>query len=120
MRKRTVNHIADTIFWYLLYFFPVVAYLFFIMAEPSSGTAVISLTSFFNSLGISFFTDNPILTVLVDLFGSSGVLPLFTDVSALYFFAWFASVMLVHLAVDFILFIPRLAHKWLNAFTTRD
>ena len=120
MRKRTINYLADTIFWYLLYFFPVIAYLFFILAEPSSGTAIISLSSFFQSLGISFFTDNIILTVLTDLFGSSGVLPLFADNTALYFFAWFACVMLVHLAIDFILFIPRLAHKWLNVFTTRE
>ena len=120
MRKKTVNHLADTIFWYLLYFFPVIAYLFFILSEPSSGTAVISLTSFFNSIGISFFTDNVILTCLSDLFGSTGILPLFADSAALYFFAWFASCMLIHLAVDFILFIPRLGHKWLNYFTTRD
>ena len=120
MRKRTISHLADTIFWYLLYFFPVVAYLFFILSEPSSGTAIISLSSFFNDLGITFFTDNIILSVLNDLFGATGVLPLFNDSTALYFFAWFACVMLVHLAIDFILFIPRLAHKWLNVFTTRD
>ena len=116
MRKRTINHLIDTIFWYLLYFFPVFVYLLYVLRR---GTLV-AVTTVFDSLGIKFFTNNVILSVLTDLFGPNGILPLFAGETALYFFAWFACVMLVHLAIDFIIFIPRLAHKWLNVFTTRE
>lgn len=118
--KKKVIKIADTVFWYLLYFFPVVAYLFFIFAEPSSGTHLVSLTDFFASLGIDFFVDNIILTALNQMFGPAGILPFFGDIAPLYFVAWYGCMLLVHLMVDFLIFIPKLCHKWLCTFTRSE
>lgn len=120
MKKKTILNVADTVFWYLLYFFPVIAYLLFLIAEPSSGTTIVALNNFFSTIGINFATDNIIVDVLSSLFGSSGILPFFADNSAFYFFSWFASCVIIHLAIDFIIFIPRLAHKWMNYFTRTD
>lgn len=118
MKKKTISYVADTVFWYLLYFFPVIAYLLFLIAEPSSGTAVINLYEFFNSLGINFLgTGNVFLSALNQMFGVTGILPLFNSELPFYFFVWFASTYLIHLVIDFLLFIPRLAHKWMNYFT---
>lgn len=60
--------------------------------------------------------DNPVYTALVAIFGQDGVLPVFSEgsLSILAFFTWFVNVYIAHLLVDFILFIPRLAHKWLK------
>lgn len=117
MRKRTVNHLADTIFWYLIYFLPVLGYLLYLIAEPSNGTNLVSFSAFFDSIGIGFVSDNIIINSLKDIFGTGGVFPLFSTDIPFDIFGWFICTFIVHLAVDFLLFIPRLAHKWLNNFT---
>ena len=121
MRKRTINHLADTIFWYLLYFLPVIAYLLYMLVEPGAGTtAVLSIEEFFNSIGLGFVSDNVVLTALSSIFGADGVLPLFSTNTPFLILTWFVAVYIAHLAVDFILFIPRLAHKFMNSFTREE
>lgn len=120
MRQRTVNHVADTIFWYLIYFLPVIAYLLFILAEPSTGTTAVDMISFFNNVGFTFNDTNIIFSTLTSIFGSGGVLPLFTTNTVIYILTWFVSVFLCHLLVDFVLFIPRLCHKFMKKFTQGD
>ena len=120
MRKRTVSHIADTIFWYILYFLPVLAYLLYLIAEPSGGTTLVAFDNFFSSIGLSMVTDNIIVNSLSDIFGTSGIMPLFSSDIPFIIFAWFIGVYLIHLCVDFLLFIPRLAHKWMKKCTGGD
>ena len=120
MRKRVVSHVADTVFWYLLYFLPVLAYLLFLIAEPASGTAVIDFMTFFESLGLGFVSDNVIISSLSCIFGTDGVFPIFSTDVPFVIFTWFIGTYILHLAVDFILFIPRFAHKWLNKLTNGE
>lgn len=117
MRKRTINHLADTIFWYLLYFFPVIAYLLFLFVEPGTATSIVDLPTFFNQVGFGIVTDNVIINALRDIFGANGILPFFNTDMPLLIFTWYITVFITHLAVDFILFIPRLCHKWMKSFT---
>ena len=119
MRQRTVNNLADTIFWYLLYFLPVLAYLLYTLAEGTSNS-VISLSAFFTEIGLGIFTDNIIYTSISSIFGSSGVFPLFTNDTLICILTWFVSVFICHLLIDFILFIPRICHKWLKKATQGD
>ena len=79
MRKKTVSHVADTVFWYLIYFFPVICYLVFLLAEPSTSTTVINFEMFFSSAGLGFTTDNIIYSGLNSVFGVGGTLPLFSS-----------------------------------------
>lgn len=120
MRKRNVNFLADTIFWYLIYFLPVVAWLIYLFAEPSSSTTLVDFGTFMSNIGFGFVNDNIIISSLSGLFGANGVLPIFSSSTPLLIFTWFICAIICHLAVDFLVFIPRLAHKWLNAFTTRE
>lgn len=120
MRKRTINNVADTIFWYLIYMLPVVGYLLYLIAEPSSGTTLVSFSSFFNNVGIGFPSDNIVVNTLKEIFGAGGVLPLFATDTPFIIFGWFVCTYITHLAVDFLLFIPRLAHKWMNKFTRQE
>lgn len=117
MRKKTVNHLADTIFWYLLYFLPVLGYLLYLIAEPSNGTTLVSISDFFNSIDIGFVTDNIVINTLKGLFGAEGALPLFATNAPFNIFGWFICTYIGHLTVDFILFIPRLCHKYMEKFT---
>lgn len=120
MRKKTISYLADTWFWYLLYLFPVVAYLFYFFADGYTTTTFVTFMT--NNLGFVFDSTNVVFTTVQSLFGSDGVLPLWSaDSTAITIMVtWFVTVFLVHLAVDFILFIPRLAHKYLNYFYQGD
>lgn len=120
MRKRTISNFADTIFWYLVYMLPLIAYLLYLIAEPASGTSLVSFTSFFDVIGIGFVSDNIVITALKDLFGAGGILPLFSSDVPFIIFGWFICTFICHLAVDFILFIPRLCHKFFNKFYQGD
>lgn len=116
MRKKTVDHCADTLFWYLLYLFPVLGYMLYLFVEPGTGATLLSFETFCSNIGVSFFTDNIVLSSLTSIFGVEGVLPLFNSSAPFIMFTWFVCVFIAHLAVDFLLFIPRLAHKWLRGF----
>lgn len=117
MRKRTISNLADTIFWYLVYLLPVIGYLLYLIAEPASGTSLVTFDSFFSNIGLGLVSDNVVVSTLKDIFGTGGILPLFTTDTPFIIFGWFVCTFITHLAVDFLLFIPRLAHKWLNNFT---
>lgn len=120
VRKKTINHVADTIFWYVIYFLPVILYLLFILAEPSNTTSVINFSTFLDNVGIGFVADNIISSTLVSIFGVGGILPLLSTNVPFEIFTWFISMFIIHLAVDFVLFIPRIAHKWLKGFYKED
>lgn len=85
----------------------------------------LSLTSynfkqFVNDMGFEFATDNIIVNSLSDIFGTGGIMPMFDNDTPFIIFAWFIGVYLLHLLVDFILFIPRIAHKWMKDCTGGD
>ena len=135
MRKKTVNHVADTIFWYVLYFLPVIVSLIVLCNQSDvfwtefggdmRGAFLDCLERVLDGLMIMpvDLSDNVIYSGLISVFGTDGILPFFSDNSGsggyyiLQFFTWFIGVYLVHLFVDFILFIPRLCHKWMKEFT---
>lgn len=133
MRKKTVMHVADTIFWYALYFLPVIMGVISIIGFMSSesfftywiGDGDYSnlpvLAAFRNVIdGFGVMADGPVYMVLYDLFSTDGLIPVFSDDLIFKFFSYFINVYLIHLCVDFVLFIPRLAHKWMKKFTQGD
>jgi len=114
MRKRTITHFFDTLMWYLLYLLPVLVFLFALLAMPLP-----DLCSYVSNSPISAIKDTFIFEALDSVFGANGLLPLFSgsaNVFLLYYATYFISVMLLHLFVDFLVFIPRLAHKWMSNF----
>ena len=114
MRKKTINYFYDNAMWYVIYLLPLVLFIGFSIKTGQFST----LEACFNSIGLNVFTDNVVLVSLTDIFGVGGVLPLFTSPDILIYFTYFVSVYLMHLCVDFLLFIPRMAHKWLKSFTS--
>ena len=76
----------------------------------------VSFSSAFSSLGLTGLDTSLVYTSLANIFGSSGVMPIFTNPDILLFFSYFIYVNIIHLFVDFLLFIPRLASKWLDSF----
>lgn len=115
MRKRTITNIADTIFWYSLYFLPVLVYVLSIISPNGITGATLDFAVFIENYPV-FTNYNIIYTTLVEIFGVNGVMPLLGN-SVLLVFSWFVSVYIIHLAVDFLLFIPKLCHKFMNDYT---
>lgn len=111
MRKKTLNDLIDNIFWYAIYLLPIICML---LVTYQTG-AFVSLSSALSSVGLGILTDNPILSTISGIFGASGVLPLFQSTDILVYISYFVSVFVLHLLVDFVLFIPRLCHKWMKS-----
>lgn len=120
MRKKTVNHLCDQIFWYIIYMLPALAFLVQYFFGGTSSFTPMSFEQVMLEFGVG--NGNIIYDTLFSIFGAGGILPFFftANSSLLAFVAWFGSVLIVHLAIDFVLFIPRLAHKWLNHFYQGD
>lgn len=122
MRKRTILNLADSIFWLIIALLPLILYLVpYFAYELTSVATFDSFATFLNGFGIN--TDSIFYTSMIDLFGSDGILPMFdsTTVSApLLYLAYFVMVQIVHLAVDFLVFIPKLCHKWMEKLTNTE
>lgn len=107
MRKKTIDFLFDNIFWYVLYALPLLLYLVY-----SFNNVPIDISQFFTTIGFNLTTNNIIFDTLNSIFGVNGVLPLISDTNILLIFGWFITIHLFHLLVDFILFFPRLCHKY--------
>lgn len=114
MRKRNFEHAIDLLFWYFIYSAPLLLYLVSLFSHSP-----ISLVEWFVTLGFDV-SQSITYTTLVDIFGTSGILPMFSSPVPFAIFAWFINCVVIHLAVDFLLFIPRLAHSWLAKFTCNE
>lgn len=114
MRERTIKNLSDNIMWYLIYLLPIIGFL--ILLATNNGVPIV-FADVFNNLGLQIVTDNIIVDTLTQIFGVGGVFPIFASPGLIYYFTYFIATMIIHLAVDFLLFIPRLAHKWLGKVT---
>lgn len=109
MRKRTIKCLFDNVMWYLIYLLPLI---FAIVHWTKIGT--LDIASVFTLGGFELFADNIVFTSLNSIFGANGVIPLFSGNGLLMYLSYFIICMIVHLAVDTLLFIVRLAHNWLE------
>lgn len=117
MRERSLMHLFDNIFWYTMYLLPVIAWLLgFLGGGYAGGVAGNPLSAVieqgFNNNGVVYQALNKIVGPESEI-----GLNLFEE-TQLQLFNWFVCVYVVHLMVDFILFIPRLCHKWMEKFTS--
>ena len=122
MRKRTIANLVDSAFWFLVSILPLALYLITCLSYKlqSSTDTLTAFLPFMKNLGL--MDSGIIYKSLSDLFGSTGILPLFSadNNAILLFLSYFVSVQIVHLAVDFLLFIPRIGHKYMNTFTQNE
>lgn len=114
MRKRNIEKVADTVFWFGVYALPLIAYCIY-LGQQGNGT-IIDFGNFLQNMGLSIINNNVVYTALDSIFGANGILPTFASAGALNFFAYFVNCLILHLAVDVIAFIPRFAHKLIDNF----
>lgn len=122
MRKKTISNLAEHIMWGIILLLPLLMWLISPLGYSIGGGSDVSsldlpsLTSIFEQFGL--YTNNVIYNSFADLFGPNGILPFFITNSAFLLYAfYFVMVEVLHLVIDCLVFIPRLAHKWLNKCT---
>lgn len=120
MRKKTIANIADKLFWLIVALLPLLLYAMqFLAYELNVVTDFQSFYDYMSNFGI--LGGSVVVTALTDIFGEGGILPMFSANSApLLFLGWFVQVEIVHLAVDFLVFIPRLCHKFMDKATCTE
>lgn len=124
---KTKNRFAsklDKIFWFIVSFLPVFSWLFYLYGYVHLNTdAGTSFVLFSNWLQSNFliinFDSNPFYSILSQIFSRGGAFPLF-DSNGLSIFVWLLTVEVVHVCFDVIVFIPRLAHKWISKAVQDD
>lgn len=116
MRKRNFMFYCDTLFWYIVYMLPVIVLLLSIYRTGE----IVSLSSALTDLGITFVQENIVFDTISSVFGTGGVFPIFSNPDVLLFLTYFCYMIIIHLVVDVIVFIPRLAHKWIDKFCKKE
>lgn len=119
MREKTVKKLLDRLYWYAIALLPVIIYLIYAISVPNNATSIDTFADIFNSLG--FYNGNIVTTALVQLFGETGVIPFFEDTSlVIYILSYYVLAEVVHLAIDFLLFLPRMTHKFMEDFVDKE
>lgn len=125
--KKTTSRFTfklDKIFWFIISFFPLFSWLLYLFSFSSyTGNPV----TFYAWLDQHFgFMGNvgksAIYSTLYQIFSITSVDSLFPALSTslLAFFTYLVTVEIVHVVYDVIVFIPRLAHKWISKAVQND
>lgn len=122
--KNRFSYKLDKIFWWIVSLLPVLSYILYVgfgNVKTSTGS-LYTLPDFFVSFVLhgAGFSDNIVWITLSKIFGTGGVFPIFTSDPPLFIFNWFIWVELFHVFFDVIVFIPRLAHKWISKAVQDD
>lgn len=106
---KKIVHVLDNLMWYIIYTLPILLWL--IQSRFAIDVDISSIMSTFS------IVDNFIMSSLQSVFGTDGVLPLFDNSSFIFaYMTYFISVMIIHLAVDVLLFIVRWSHDMIDGF----
>lgn len=125
--KKTTSRFAfklDKIFWFIVSFFPLFSWLIYLFSFSSSTTSPLTfyawLDQYFGFMGQ--VSNSIIYSTLYQIFSITSVASLFPvlSISLLAFFTYLITVEIVHVVYDVIVFIPRLAHKWISKAVQDD
>lgn len=116
MRKRSINNFFESLLWYSVYLLPIVMFfvLTVVMKKP------FAFSEIFELIGLNIASESVVYTALVGVCGFDGVFPMFVSSDILIYFTYLIYIFVIRLLVEFIIFIPKLSHKWLLRFTGGD
>ena len=128
MTKKTGNtrfsYKLDKIFWFVISFFPLFSWLIYLFSFTSYTTSPLTFFAWleqnFGFLGE--VSGSAIYSTLYQIFSITSAASLFPvlSTSLLAFFTYLITVEIVHVIYDVIVFIPRLAHKWISKAVQDD
>lgn len=114
----------DKIFWFIISFFPLFSWLVYLFSFSGYTTSPLTffawLEQHFGFMGQ--ISNSVIYSTLYQIFSITSVNSLFPvlSTSLMAFFTYLVTVEIVHVFYDVIVFIPRLAHKWISKAVQDD
>lgn len=125
MMKKTGNtrfaYRLDKLFWFFISLAPLLFYAFYLVSNSNQSEYFSFYVFLSNYLGLFFSSNNVFSSMFLTIFGSSGIFPVFSAQSGwLVFFSYLATIEVVHVLFDVMIFIPRLAHKWISKAVQDD
>nr|DAF03878.1 MAG TPA: hypothetical protein [Inoviridae sp.] len=129
MRMKTVGNTRfsyklDKIFWFIISFFPLFSWLIYLFSFSGYNESPLTFFAWieqnFGFLGQ--ITNSVIYSTFYQIFSITSVNSLFPvlSTSLMAFFTYLITVEIVHVIYDVIVFIPRLAHKWISKAVQDD
>lgn len=115
MTKRSFHYITEC-GWLLLALLPL--FLYMLVCANFTASTFPTFADFMSEKLAFIYSDNVIYEAINGVFGANGVLPILGDSLVLYL-TYYVVVELAHLLLDVLLFIPRLAHGWMGAFSRK-
>lgn len=125
--KKTTSRFAfklDKIFWFVVSFFPLFSWLIYLFSFSSYTASPLTFLAWIEQ-NFGFMLNvqhSAIYSTLYRIFSITSVESLFPALSTsiMAFFTYLATVEIVHVVYDVIVFIPRLAHKWISKAVQDD
>ena len=108
--KRKINFTFDKLIWAVIILLPIFAYL---LTIKTCG----SFENVFTNYGFGVSQTSVVYTTITEIFGvgaNSGYLGVFSSPAIPLYITYLVNVELLHLLVDCLLFIPRIAQKYVN------
>lgn len=125
--KKTTSRFAfklDKIFWFIVSFFPLFSWLIYLFSFSSYTAAPLTFYAWLeqNFALMGQISQSAIYSVFFQIFSITSVASLFPALSTslMAFFTYLVTVEIVHVIYDVIVFIPRLAHKWISKAVQDD
>lgn len=108
MRERTIKSINDKLIWLVVYILPAVLYVI-----ASNHNSLLPFNEFLLTSGFGVLTNGVIYDMFASLFGSTGIVPIFSDNSfILSYITYMVGVTIIHVTFDIVVFLPRLFHQF--------
>lgn len=128
LSKTTKNRLAyrlDKIFWFVIQTLPLLSWFIycFSVTRSSENSFWAFDTFLIEVFGIGNFDGNVVYQALSKIFQYSvSIVPSvsFLSKSLTALFSWFIMIEVLHVCFDIIVFIPRLAHKWISKAVQDD
>lgn len=114
----------DKIFWFVLSFLPLFSWLLYLFSFSGYANSPLTFYAWLeqNFAFMGQISNSTIYSTLYQIFSITSVSSLFPALSTslLAFFTYLITVEIVHVIYDVIVFIPRLAHKWISKAVQDD
>ena len=125
--KKTASRFAfklDKIFWFVVSFFPLFSWLVYLFSFSSYTASPLTFYAWLDqNFGFMGQIQNSVIySTFYQIFSITSVDSLFPvlSTSLMAFFTYLVTVEIIHVVYDVIVFIPRLAHKWISKAVQDD
>lgn len=122
------SHKLESFLWWIIRLLPLIFYVIYFNGVSQADVQWEYVFSdgdptMFSALNLSSFMDNffrlsddnLVLQVFRDIFGSSGVFSLFESYSGIFsYLSYLVCIEILRMMYNVVVFIPRLAHKWIS------